>query len=224
MAMAGVIAFYCIEFIFYSRTGWQIFYGFRIFRKMSWGGQFFWAFIIRDFMAYWMHRFSHHKYFWRFHIAHHESDYLDAFAAFRVHPVNFILNTSRAPLLLLFGFHFSVLPLLGILQFVHNIFVHANIKIDFGIFNYLVISPHLHRTHHANEKNFYTKNYGVYLSIWDIIFGTFINATGLKFDMGIENHQRQGFVDTNLKPFLPRNYRKPSSQRDPSKDHFSEVG
>lgn len=216
MAMAGTIAYYSIEFIFYSRKEWGFLGGFEFVRNLSWGWQVFWAFMVRDFFAYAMHRFSHSRFFWRFHLAHHESEYLDVAASFRVHPVNFILNSVRAPGLLLFGFNFTVLPILGILQFVHNLFVHSNIKMDFGIFNYIFISPYLHRIHHATDSRLHNKNYGVYLSIWDQMFGTFVNEKDLEFELGVRNHSRTSFIRTNIDPFIPGKFRTPKKTASPS--------
>ena len=208
MALGAVLAIFLIKFIYFGRQEWGILRGFSFIRKMPWGWQFALAFVFRDFAAYWMHRYSHCNHFWKFHIAHHESDYLDVAMAFRVHPVNFLLNGSRVPLLILVGFDISVIPILGIIQYVHNLLVHANIKLDFGIFNYIFISPALHRIHHATESKYHHKNYGVYFSIWDQMFGTFINEKNLALEMGIEGHERKNFILTNLIPFFPKYFAK----------------
>lgn len=207
LLFAGAIAYASVEAIFYMRREWGLLSGFSYFSKSTLVFQYISAFIIRDFAAYLMHRFSHSRFFWKFHIAHHESNYLDAGASFRVHPVNFILNAVRAPGLLLLGFDFSLLPVLGLFQYVHNLFVHSNIKIDFGIFNYIFISPYLHRIHHSNEKKFYTSNYGVYLSVWDIMFGTFINEKNLSIELGLKNYKREGFWGSIMRPFVGANFK-----------------
>lgn len=210
LALALVLGYYltgyAIKLIFFIRNEYQLLVGFKFIREMSWGWQFLISIIIRDFMGYWMHRITHNKYLWKFHLVHHESDYLDAAMSFRVHPVNFLFNISRSPLLILMGFDFTVLPLQALLQNIHNIFVHTNVKLDFGPLNYIFISPYLHRIHHAAEAKYHHKNYGVYLSIWDQMFGTFINEKNLEFKLGVEGHTRQKFIPTLMNPFKPRTF------------------
>jgi sterol desaturase/sphingolipid hydroxylase (fatty acid hydroxylase superfamily) len=38
--------------------------------------------------------------------------------------------------------------------------------------SYLIITPHLHRTHHSTLRKEHDSNYGIVLSIWDVMFGT----------------------------------------------------
>ena len=51
---------------------------------------------------------------------------------------------------------------------------HANIKITWGIFKYILNNPVMHLYHHAYvlPKGRNGMNYGISLSIWDYIFRT----------------------------------------------------
>jgi len=52
---------------------------------------------------------------------------------------------------------------------------HANVKITWGIFKYVVNNPVMHLYHHAYVLPKERKrgvNYGISLSLWDYIFGT----------------------------------------------------
>ncbi len=188
------------------KTEMQFFSFYHFVKEWSWPAQFIGAFILKDFLGYFMHRIAHWGVFWNFHKVHHESEYLDASMAFRVHPLNLVFISLRTPALVLVGFEASVLPLLGLLQFIHNVFIHTNIRLDFGRLNFLIISPYLHRIHHAAPPSLHHKNYGVYLSVWDQLFGTFINEKNLEFELGVEGHTRRNFVLTNLLPFFSQKW------------------
>ena len=38
--------------------------------------------------------------------------------------------------------------------------------------SYIVITPALHRVHHSTLRSEHDSNYGIVLSVWDILFGT----------------------------------------------------
>ena len=38
--------------------------------------------------------------------------------------------------------------------------------------SYIIITPHLHRLHHSTLREEHDSNYGIVLSIWDLMFGT----------------------------------------------------
>jgi len=66
-------------------------------------------------------------------------------------------------------------------------FQHSNIKLKFGIINYLISTEDLHRWHHSCVEKESKSNYGNNTIIWDILFGTryfplqkTVNQLGLK--------------------------------------------
>jgi len=126
-----------------------------------------------DFLGYWAHRLFHGRALWRFHAIHHSAEDLDWLAAARVHPVNEVLMTvlQIVPLYLL-GFRgealAAIVPLLG----VYALFVHANLRWDFGPFRYLVASPAFHRWHHTSEAEGLHRNFAGLFPWLDLLFGT----------------------------------------------------
>jgi sterol desaturase/sphingolipid hydroxylase (fatty acid hydroxylase superfamily) len=48
---------------------------------------------------------------------------------------------------------------------------HANIRLGFGPFWWLLVSPNYHRIHHSLEPNHIDWNFAVWFPIWDILFG-----------------------------------------------------
>jgi sterol desaturase/sphingolipid hydroxylase (fatty acid hydroxylase superfamily) len=58
------------------------------------------------------------------------------------------------------------------------VFNHANVRLPLKldrVLRKLVITPDLHRVHHSILRNETNSNYGFNLSIWDRIFGTYID-------------------------------------------------
>jgi sterol desaturase/sphingolipid hydroxylase (fatty acid hydroxylase superfamily) len=55
-------------------------------------------------------------------------------------------------------------------------FSHCGADLKAGLLNYVLVTPEVHRWHHAAqvpEGYKYSCNYGVEFSFWDILFGTF---------------------------------------------------
>jgi hypothetical protein len=54
-----------------------------------------------------------------------------------------------------------------------GIFVHTRMIKKMGWFEYVLITPSHHRVHHASNPKYLDKNMGMFLVIWDKMFGTF---------------------------------------------------
>jgi sterol desaturase/sphingolipid hydroxylase (fatty acid hydroxylase superfamily) len=53
------------------------------------------------------------------------------------------------------------------------LFHHANLSFPGEKWlSYVVITPSLHRGHHSTLRSEHDSNYGIVLSVWDILFGT----------------------------------------------------
>jgi sterol desaturase/sphingolipid hydroxylase (fatty acid hydroxylase superfamily) len=64
-------------------------------------------------------------------------------------------------------------PLLILLLRFMESFSHANIRLSFGPFEYLLVSPRFHRRHHAlAAAGRRSCNYGAVFPLWDILFRT----------------------------------------------------
>ena len=69
---------------------------------------------------------------------------------------------------------------------------HSSVKLLFPKpFSLLFMSPSLHWIYHSNNPNHWNKNFGRVLTIWDKLFGTYLDETHLKeienFGFGVEN-------------------------------------
>lgn len=130
--------------------------------------------VAADLLAYVSHRLFHRGVLWRFHSVHHSSTQLDWLAAARVHPLNEVLSRifQIVPLYLL-GFRGDALAALVPVLTFYAIFVHANLRWDFGPLRYLIASPVFHRWHHTSQEEGLDRNFAGLFPWIDVLFGTF---------------------------------------------------
>lgn len=137
--------------------------------------QFLMAIIVADLGQYGLHRLYHSvPWLWRFHAVHHSSVAMDWLAGSRVHFVEILLTRTGVlvPLMLL-GFAPQALNAYIILVGIQAVLAHANVRIDGGWLNYVVVLPRYHHWHHARHKDYIYKNYAIHTPLIDMLFGTF---------------------------------------------------
>ena len=110
---------------------------------------------------------------WRFHAFHHSQRELNVFSEFRLHPFDMIVSRLLivVPLAMVQLPPVSLLFLL-VVQKWYLMFLHSNTRIHFRMLGYVVATPLFHRMHHSKEVRHANANFGVYLSVWDWLFGT----------------------------------------------------
>lgn len=54
-----------------------------------------------------------------------------------------------------------------------GIFVHTELIQKMGWLEYILVTPSHHRVHHASNPKYLDKNMGMFLIVWDQLFGTF---------------------------------------------------
>lgn len=136
----------------------------------------YWAalIVIQDFLFYWLHRFDHEiRLFWAVHVTHHSSELMNFTVGFR--------SSVFQPLYRFI--YFLPLPFLGfqpmdiVFAFsatqIWGIFVHTELIGKMGWLEYILVTPSHHRVHHASNAKYLDKNMGMFLIIWDKLFGTF---------------------------------------------------
>jgi alkylglycerol monooxygenase len=129
---------------------------------------------MRDLGYYWFHRAAHRVAFmWAVHGVHHgpnEFNYsvsLSQGALQRWTEIFFY-----APMALFFPV--EVYLLLYPIAKIYGFFTHTRLFSGMGPLKYIVVTPSLHRIHHASAPSPYIdKNYGEVFSIWDRLFGTY---------------------------------------------------
>jgi sterol desaturase/sphingolipid hydroxylase (fatty acid hydroxylase superfamily) len=132
-----------------------------------------------DVIMYWSHRLFHGQALWRFHAVHHSTKELEWISATRFHPVNIMLGSVLADVLMLFaGISPKAIAMLGTFAVAHSAFVHANLNWSLGPLRYVIAGPVFHRWHHTSVDQGGEKNFAPTFPILDIIFGTFYLPKG----------------------------------------------
>jgi sterol desaturase/sphingolipid hydroxylase (fatty acid hydroxylase superfamily) len=137
--------------------------------------QFLLAVFMADLFQAGLHRIYHKvPWLWRFHAVHHSSRNLDWLAGSRVHFVEIVLTRSAVLLpLVVLGFSQPAVNAYVILVGVQAVLAHANLRINFGWLEYLLVTPRYHHWHHARHVDYMDVNYAIHLPLVDMLMGTF---------------------------------------------------
>ena len=132
------------------------------------------AFVLFDFLAYWVHRWAHEvPFLWRFHAVHHSPEHMDWVSAFRIHPFDGVIIGPPVLFLLAAGFGPEVTGVLAVAQILTGLFFHANVRVRWRWLDKAFANPEFHHWHHANEVDAICHNYAPALPQWDLLFGTY---------------------------------------------------
>lgn len=130
-----------------------------------------------DMTIYWQHRFFHRiPILWRLHAVHHSDPELSTSSAVRFHPIEIILSfLIKAALVVLFAPPTEFIFIFETTLNSSALFHHTNImlpsKLD-QLLRRIIITPSIHLVHHSTYQPETDSNFGFFLSIWDVVFGT----------------------------------------------------
>jgi len=137
--------------------------------------QFLLAVLCADLAQALLHR-AYHKlpFLWRFHAVHHSSRHMDWLAGSRVHLVEIVLTRSAVLLpLVMLGFAPQAINAYVVLVGIQAVLAHANLRLNFGWLEYLIVAPRYHHWHHARAEAYADTNYAIHLPLVDMLMGTF---------------------------------------------------
>lgn len=135
--------------------------------------------LLEDFLYYWLHRFDHEiRLFWAVHVTHHSSDHMNFAVGFRSSVFQPLYRFIYFIPLALAGFTpLDILFVYSATQ-IWGIFVHTELIGKMGWLEYFLVTPSHHRVHHASNPKYLDRNMGMFLIIWDKMFGTFQEELG----------------------------------------------
>jgi sterol desaturase/sphingolipid hydroxylase (fatty acid hydroxylase superfamily) len=136
----------------------------------------YWFLLIlgEDFLYYWLHRFDHEiRFFWAIHITHHSSEFMNLTVGFRSSVFQPIYRFIYFIPLAFFGFRPVDIVFIYSCTQIWGILVHTELIKKMGWLEYIFVTPSHHRVHHASNPKYLDKNMGMFLIIWDQLFGTF---------------------------------------------------
>lgn len=210
-----VVVNFALAFILVLSTQWVSEHSFGI---INWLHMPLWAQVIFGLMlmdligAYLAHWVQHNvKWMWKFHLIHHTDQHLDTTSANRHHPgesvIRFAFTTLAvfivgAPVWLVFLYQSASL--------VFTQWNHSNMNLPKSLdklMSFLVATPMMHRVHHHYREPYSNMNYGNIFSIWDRIFGTFVEVDNRKLVYGLDTHmdskETESIVELLKIPFIP---------------------
>jgi sterol desaturase/sphingolipid hydroxylase (fatty acid hydroxylase superfamily) len=159
----------------------------------AWGLQIACLVLVQSFISYWMHRLEHAvPALWALHQFHHSADRMSILTTERQTSLTrgveqlvmlfflaLVTNPTAdkpgvgSPLFMLVVAYFAYRTFMGI----NHYLCHSNLTTDYGWFGrWVIVSPRMHRLHHASEPRFHDKNFTFDLVIWDRLFGTYANC------------------------------------------------
>ena len=153
------------------------------------------ALLAKDFADYWVHRALHQPLLWPIHAVHHSDTHVNGFTSFRVHALELVLmNAFYVTLLTWLGLPPGAIAVAHLLAALHNSYIHFEVDIDHGPFNWVLASPRFHRWHHADNPEVYGKNLANLVPLYDRLFGTYHAGGACHERMGLE---RDGIPGTD---------------------------
>ena len=130
--------------------------------------------LAEDFMYYWLHRFDHEiRLFWAIHATHHSSEHMNFSVGFRSSVFQPLYRFIYFIPLAFLGFRPLDIVFVYSATQIWGIFVHTEIIRKMGWLEYVLVTPSHHRVHHASNPKYLDKNLGMFLIVWDQLFGTF---------------------------------------------------
>jgi sterol desaturase/sphingolipid hydroxylase (fatty acid hydroxylase superfamily) len=168
------------------------------------------SFLLLD-LGIWIQHLLFHRsnFLWRFHKIHHSDEEVDFTTGVRFHPIEIIISMMcKLILLAIIGPSVVIVIIFEIVLNASSIFNHGNIKITkvFDIvLRKVIVTPNMHRIHHSENENETNSNYGFNFSIWDKLFGTYIENSikGDNMIVGLTefNNKKKGLFLLLFKPF-----------------------
>lgn len=167
--------------------------------------------VVVDGLSYVQHRILHQWYFfWRTHRVHHSDERIDVSTSLRFHPFETVFRaTLEAGVIFALGLPpEGILLSFGVLVFFNTI-THANIAVPAAVdrtLSQVLVTPAVHRLHHAAAPEHQFTNFGTVLTLWDRLFGTYCGPEKLRADEafgieGAEAIEQESFANLALDPF-----------------------
>lgn len=159
-----------------DQIGWGLF---------NWFETGFWptviaSIVLLDFAIYWQHRLFHQiPLLWRLHRVHHADLDYDVTTATRFHPIEILLSMLiKWGAILLIGAPVEAVITFEIILNGCAMFNHGNVRLYRPVdrlLRLIVVTPDMHRVHHSVVRAEHDSNFGFNLSVWDRLFGSYID-------------------------------------------------
>ncbi len=175
----------------------------------TWGLQTLCFVSFQSLLQYWMHRLEHAiPALWALHKFHHSAESMSLLTSARSSqlakgfeaglvfvPAALLAGASapmpalRSPAFALAAIYFAYITVVS----VNGYFCHSNLRTGYGwLGRWLLVSPRMHRLHHARLPAYHDRNFSFDLVVWDRLFGTYVACAPqidpLTIPLGLEDN------------------------------------
>jgi exosortase len=184
------------------------------------------TFLLLDLWKYWEHRAFHGlPLLWRLHLVHHSDTAVDVTTTERHHPFEIAAGMLlMVAIVAALGLPAAALAMYLMTATVVALWSHANLRLPARldrILRSVVVTPSVHATHHSDLRAETDSNFGIVLTVWDRLFGTYVDPERARIPhFGLAYFHRKD--DTRLarvlqQPFLfRRNLAYPAREPEPA--------
>jgi sterol desaturase/sphingolipid hydroxylase (fatty acid hydroxylase superfamily) len=162
------------------------------------------AFISWDFSFYWLHRLHHKiKLFWYVHEVHHQGEHFNLSLGIRNSWFSPFTSLPFFVPLALIGVSAEIFLFVSSIHYFIQFYNHTSLVKNSGFLEVFMVTPDLHKVHHAINPEYIDKNCGGTFNIWDRMFGTYqpqIKGVPLKLGLLNKYNSSNPFL-MNLLPF-----------------------
>ncbi|MBX7120132.1 MAG: sterol desaturase family protein [Gemmatimonadaceae bacterium] len=192
-----IVVNFVLAFLLLDASAWVTGAGIGV---LSWmGGAPLWlqalvGLLLLDLVGAWLAHFVEHKtpVLWRLHLIHHSDTHIDTTTANRHHPGESVVRFAFTLLaVVVAGAPMWLVFLYQSLSVVLSQFNHANIALPAWLdraLAWVVVSPDMHKVHHHYVLPYTDSNYGNVFSVWDRVFGTFMDMERARLVYGVDTH------------------------------------
>ena len=161
------------------------------------------AVFLGDFISYWRHRLEHTRLLWPSHAIHHSDTEMTWLTLSRFHPINrFTTMAIDIAFLAMVGFPEWALVLNVIVRHYYGEFIHADFPWTYGPVGRVMVSPAMHRWHHARDVEGSGSNFATVFSVFDQAFGTYYVPGPCNVPLGVNDEMGHGTAGQLLYPFV----------------------
>lgn len=147
-------------------------------------------YLVWDFSLYWVHRFMHTRLVWPIHKWHHVPTAVWWFVGVRGSFPHIVLTYLPFLWFWILGLPAWLALIVSVDAVVRNAWMHVNVTGRWMRWvEWVFVTPRFHVVHHSDKPEHYRANLGSMLSIWDRMFGTYVdpekvNLEEVRFGIG----------------------------------------
>ena len=221
--LTTVIINFVLAFLLLTTSDWVVAHEFGVLYWLPtlpfWASMFIGVMLLDLLGAYLPHWVEHRvKPLWMVHLVHHSDHKVDTTTANRHHPLESVVRFTFTLFgVFVVGAPIGLVMLYQSLSLVLSQFNHANIQLPQKVdqwLSFVIVSPDMHKIHHHYRLPYTDANYGNIFSVWDRLFGTYMDFDREKIVYGVDvfpDEEKNGQIKSLLKqPFQP--YQQPTAE------------